>query len=157
MILARPSSFRLPKRTTTPIVMLGAGTGVAPFHAFLREFVSEGGVRPNTVLFFGCQKSTEDFLYADEFDQAIKMAPKPALKELVSAFSREQAHKVYVQHRLKERKEQVEQYLKDGAYVYICGSVNMGKSIKEEMIAILGSEAQLDRLQKEGHYVEELW
>lgn len=119
--------------------------------------MAEGGVRANTVLFFGCQKSTEDFLYADEFSEAMKMSPKPALKELVTAFSREQTHKVYVQHRIKERKEQLEQYLKDGAYVFVCGAVGMGKSVKEEVAAILGSEAQVDRLQKEGRYVEELW
>lgn len=65
-ISARASSFRLPKRTTTPIIMLGAGTGLAPFRGFVREFMSEKGNRSKTVLFFGCTKSDEDFIYKQD-------------------------------------------------------------------------------------------
>lgn len=65
-IAARASSFRLPKRTTTPIIMLGAGTGLAPFRGFVREFMAEKGSRSKTVLFFGCTKSDEDFIYKKE-------------------------------------------------------------------------------------------
>jgi NADPH-ferrihemoprotein reductase len=158
MIYARASSFRLPRRTSTPVVMIGAGTGIAPFRGFVREFVAEGGVRPKTILFFGCTKSTEDYVYRDELQDAISANPtKPALKELVTAFSREQAHKIYVQHRLKDRAADVKQFIDEGGYVYVCGAVSMGKSIREELAAMLGSIAQVDRLQKEGRFVEELW
>ena len=68
-IAARGSSFRLPKRTTTPIIMLGAGTGLAPFRGFVREFMSEKGSRSKTVLFFGCTKSDEDFIYKKDMHQ----------------------------------------------------------------------------------------
>jgi len=156
MIAARPSSFRLPRRTTTPVIMIGAGTGLAPFRAFVREFRAEGAKRPNTVLFFGCQKQDEDYIYKDELTEAIAMNPPP-LKELVTAFSREQAHKVYVQHRLKDRANDIAAMMKDGAYIYVCGAVSMGKSIRDELVTILGNSEQLDRLQRDGRFVEELW
>jgi len=155
-IYARASTFRLPRRTTTPIIMLGAGTGMAPFRAFIREFRAENGARPRTILFFGCTKSSEDFIYKEELEEALQMQP-PALKELVTAFSREQAHKVYIQHRLKERAADVKQMVADGAYIYICGATSMGKQVRDEFIAALGSSDYVDRLQTEGRYVEELW
>ncbi|CAJ1335712.1 unnamed protein product, partial [Effrenium voratum] len=104
-IAARASSFRLPKRSTTPIIMLGAGTGLAPFRGFVREFQAEKGSRSRTVLFFGCTKRDEDFIYREELEGAASADP-PALKELITAFSREQKEKIYVQHRLKERGEE---------------------------------------------------
>eukprot|EP00931_Biecheleriopsis_adriatica_P091682 TRINITY_DN65568_c0_g1_i1.p1 TRINITY_DN65568_c0_g1~~TRINITY_DN65568_c0_g1_i1.p1 ORF type:complete len:683 (+),score=176.56 TRINITY_DN65568_c0_g1_i1:89-2137(+) len=155
-IYARASTFRLPRRTTTPIIMLGAGTGLAPFRGFAREFRAEQGSRTRTLLFFGCTKQNEDFIYREELEEAVKMEP-PALKELVTAFSREQAHKVYVQHRLKERAAEVKQLIGDGAYIYVCGAVNMGKAVRDELVTALGSADYVDRLQTEGRYVEELW
>jgi len=155
-IASRPSSFRLPRRTTTPVIMLGAGTGVAPFRAFGREFLAEGAKRRKTMLFFGCQKSNEDFLYREEFEGALAADP-PHLAELVTAFSREQAEKVYVQHRLKEQAEKVKEFVKDGGHIYVCGAVAMGRSVKEELVGILGSDDYVQRLQTEGLYVEELW
>jgi NADPH-ferrihemoprotein reductase len=156
MIFARASSFRLPKRTTTPIIMLGAGTGIAPFRGFLREFISEKGVRQKTILFFGCTKRDTDYVYRDELEESTKSQP-PAFKELVTAFSREQSHKIYVQHKLKERAEDMKKLVEEGAYIYTCGSVGMGKSVRDEFAAILGSSDQVDRLSKEGRFVEELW
>jgi len=156
MVAARASSFRLPKRKTTPVIMLGAGTGIAPFRAFVREFMAEHEKRSKTLLFFGCTKQDEDFVYRDELHEALETQP-PSLKELVTAFSREQQQKVYVQHRLKERSEEVGKLLADGAYVYVCGTVAMGKAVREELVSILHSSDQLDRLQREGRFVEELW
>jgi NADPH-ferrihemoprotein reductase len=156
MIYARASSFRLPRRPDIPVIMVGAGTGIAPFRAFAREFVAEGGVRSKTILFFGCTKSTEDFVYKEELAEAVNSKPA-ALSELVTAFSREQAHKIYVQHRLKERADLIKQYINDGGYVYVCGAVHMGNSIREELAAMLGSSEQVDRIHKEGRLVEELW
>jgi len=155
-IAARASSFRLPRRSTTPIVMIAAGTGLAPMRAFLREFRAEKGVRTKTLLFFGCQHSDKDFIYREEMEEALKSEP-PALKELVTAFSREQEEKVYVQHRVHERAAEIAELIKEGAYVYVCGGTSMGASIREELTACLGSADQLKRLQQEGRVVEELW
>ena len=125
-IAARPSSFRLPKRTTTPIVMLGAGTGLAPFRGFVREFTAEKGSRSRTCLFFGCTKSQEDFIYKEELEEAVE---QQNLKQLITAFSREQKEKIYVQHRLRERQEEVKQMIADGGYIFVCGATSMGKQV----------------------------
>jgi len=155
-ITARPSSFRLPRRTTPPIVMIGAGTGIAPFRGFVREFVSEKAVRAKTMLIFGCTKQNEDFLYREELQEALDSEP-PALKELVTAFSREQADKVYVQHCLRERSKEIAELVGKGAYIYVCGGTAMGHALREEMVAALGDSDYVSRLQTEGRYIEELW
>jgi len=156
LIYARASSFRLPKKSSLPIIMIGAGTGVAPFRAFVREFMAEKGKRQKTILFFGCTNRDQDFLYKEEFNDALARQP-PALKELVTAFSREQKEKIYVQNRLHDRAPEISQFISDGAYVYVCGAVAMGNTIREELTKIMGSEAHISRLQKEGRFVEELW
>ncbi|CAK9031031.1 NADPH--cytochrome P450 reductase 3 (CPR) (P450R) [Durusdinium trenchii] len=155
-IAARASTFRLPKRTTTPIIMLGAGTGLAPFRGFVREFMVEKGSRSKTVLFFGCTKSDEDFIYKEELDQATKADP-PALKEMITAFSREQKEKIYVQHRLREKSGDVKQMIDNGGYIFVCGATSMGKQVRDELEKILGSADYLERLKTEQRYVEELW
>jgi len=155
-ITARASSFRLPRRTSPPIVMIGAGTGIAPFRGFVREFVCEKGVRAKTKLIFGCTKQNEDFLYREELQEALDSDPA-ALKELVTAFSREQAEKVYVQHRLRERSKEIAELVAEGAYVYVCGSTAMGRALREAMVAALGDSDYVSRLQTEGRYIEELW
>jgi len=155
-INARPSTFRLPRKSTTPIIMVGAGTGIAPFRGFVREFTAEAGLRKKTTLIFGCTKSTEDFLYKDELDAALKGDPK-ILSELVTAFSREQKDKVYVQHKVRDRGADIAQQVKDGAYIYVCGAVAMGAAIREELTKALGSSDYVNRMQTEGRYVEELW
>lgn len=141
---------------SAPIVMLGAGTGLAPFRGFVREFRAEGAARTQTELFFGCRRHDEDFIYKDELLDALRGDP-PALRELHTAFSREQAEKVYVQHILRDKAAKVRPMLQQGAYVYVCGALAMGASIREEMAALLGGEEALQRLAKDGRYLEELW
>lgn len=80
-----------------------------------------------------------------------------ALGELVTAFSREQAEKVYVQHRLRERAADVAALVKEGGYVYVCGALAMGAAIREELASALGSADHVTRLVTEGRFVEELW
>jgi len=156
LVTAHHSGFRLPKKASAPIIMIGAGTGMAPFRAFVREFKAEGGIRPTTVLFFGCWKRDQDFIYRDELNEALTSDP-PVLKELVTAFSREQGEKVYVQHRLKERSEDLKGWLKDGGHVYVCGSIAMGAAVRQVITEALGSEDHFKRLQSDGHFYEELW
>lgn len=154
-INARASTFRLPRRSVVPVIMIGAGTGMAPFRGFIREFRAEGGVRPKTILFFGCRRRDEDFLYKDELEEALE---KKWLGELVTAFSREQEKKIYVQDRVRERGADMAQLLlKEGAYLYVCGSTSMGNSVREELATALGGKDHVSRLQKEGRMVEELW
>jgi len=154
-INARASTFRLPRRSVVPVIMIGAGTGMAPFRGFIREFRAEGGVRTKTILFFGCRRSDEDFLYKDELEEALE---KKWLGELVTAFSREQEKKIYVQDRVRERGADMAQLLlKEGAYLYVCGSTSMGNSVRNELATALGSMDHVSRLQKEGRMVEELW
>lgn len=156
LVATHHSGFRLPKKASAPIIMIGAGTGMAPFRAFVREFKAEGGIRPTTVLFFGCWRSDQDFIYKDELNEALTSDP-PALKELVTAFSREQSEKVYVQHKLKERSEDLKKWIQDGGHVYICGSIAMGAAVRQVIAEALGGEDYLKRLQADGHFYEELW
>ncbi|CAE7441826.1 CPR [Symbiodinium sp. CCMP2592] len=81
----------------------------------------------------------------------------PALKELITAFSREQKEKVYVQHKLKEKSAEVKQMIADGGYIYVCGATSMGKQVRDELELALGSADYLERLKTEQRYVEELW
>jgi NADPH-ferrihemoprotein reductase len=104
--------------------MVGPGTGVAPFRAFLQERAKqaeEGQEIGKMLLFFGCRRSDEDFLYRTEWEEfERKLGDK---FEMVKAFSREQKQKVYVQHKMKDYAKEVNQLLEDGAYFYICGDV----------------------------------
>jgi len=155
-IFARSSTFRLPRKASTPVIMVGAGTGMAPFRAFVREFIAEGGIRPKTMLFFGCRKRDEDFIYRDELEEAVS-GERPVLSELVTAFSREQQEKVYVQHRLRERGEDIARLLQEGGFVFVCGAKSMGEAIRGELGEVLGSTAQVSTLLSQGRIVEELW
>jgi NADPH-ferrihemoprotein reductase len=155
-INVRASGFKLPRKNTSPIVMVAAGTGLAPFHAYLREFWAEGGSRNKTILFFGCWRKDEDYIYREEIEEAVTHSP-PILTEVITAFSREQSHKVYVQHRFKERAEQIKALVAEDAHFYVCGSTNMGAAIRQELATILGSEDRLKRLQNDGRFYEELW
>jgi NADPH-ferrihemoprotein reductase len=120
----RHSNFKLPSDPRKPIIMVGPGTGVAPFRAFLQERAKqaeEGQEIGKMLLFFGCRRSDEDFLYRTEWEEfERKLGDK---FEMVKAFSREQKQKVYVQHKMKDYAKEVNQLLEDGAYFYICGDV----------------------------------
>jgi len=155
-IAVKASKFRLPRSKATPVVMIGAGTGLAPFRAFVREFRAEGGMRTRTSLYFGCWRADQDFIYKDELEEAMQLKP-PALSELITAFSREQEKKVYVQHRLEERRESLKALINEGAYIFVCGSNAMGDSVREQIAAAVESKDGLKRLEDQGRFVTELW
>ncbi|KAF3163706.1 NADPH-cytochrome P450 reductase [Orbilia oligospora] len=121
-IHVRHSNFKLPSNPEKPIIMIGPGTGVAPFRAFVQEraaLAAKGEKVGKTLLFFGCRNSSEDFLYKDEWPEySAKLGDS---FKLVTAFSREGPKKVYVQHRLQEHADEVDELLKAGAYIYVCG------------------------------------
>lgn len=117
-VFVHPSaSFRLPSDGDAPVVMIGPGTGIAPFRAFLQDRAARGAKGRNW-LFFGDQRSETDFLYRDEIE---KYQADGLLTRLDLAFSRDQAEKVYVQHRIRESAAELWSWLEDGAYVYVCG------------------------------------
>merc|ERR1711933_636126 len=129
---------------SAPVVMVGAGTGVAPFRGFVRELGVEGLGR-RSLLFFGCTRGDEDFLYKDELRAALSGEPA-ALSKLVTAFSREQAEKVYVQHRLREHAADVAALVREGGLIYVCGATAMGAAIRDELKVALGSVEEVGRL-----------
>jgi sulfite reductase (NADPH) flavoprotein alpha-component len=113
-------AFSLPPDPATPIIMVGPGTGVAPFRAFLQERAATGATG-RSWLFFGNQKREVDFLYRGEIEAYHK---RGVLTRLDLAFSRDQAQKVYVQHRMKEQAAELWRWLEAGATLYVCGDGN---------------------------------
>jgi hypothetical protein len=125
--------------------MVGPGTGVAPFRAFVQERAKafdEGQEIGKMLLFFGCRKRDEDFLYREEWEEfERKLGDK---FEMVKAFSREQKQKVYVQHKMKEYSKEINRLLEEGAYFYICGdAANMARAVNTVLGEIIEQERGL--------------
>lgn len=166
-VFVRPSTFRLPSDTTKPILMIGPGTGVAPMRALLQERAFQakhGKTTGSNILYFGCRKAEWDYLYQDEMQSWQKDG---TLTQLHTAFSRAQAHKVYVQNLLQEHSQSTWDLLEQqGAYVYVCGAVQMGHDVSETLQSIVTkhgkhnsdqAKAYLSKLAQDGRYVQELW
>jgi len=129
--------FRLPTDTSTDVIMIGPGTGVAPFRGFLQARAASGAAGRNW-LFFGGRHLDSDFLYQTEWLSALK---KHALTHLDVAFSRDTAQKVYVQQRLRERGAQIFQWLEAGAHLYVCGDAErMAPDVHTALIDIVVTE-----------------
>ena len=125
--------FRLPKDGARDIIMVGPGTGIAPFRAFLEQRAADGAKGRNW-LFFGEQRRASDFFYEDEFAAFQK---KGVLTRFDTAFSRDQAQKIYVQHRLKENARELWAWFQSGAYFYVCGDAHrMAKDVHQALIDI---------------------
>ena len=126
--------FRLPTDLTKPIIMVGPGTGIAPFRAFLEEREATKAPGKNW-LFFGDQKRASDFLY---HDQIIEMVQKGSLTRLDTAFSRDQEEKIYVQTRMLQAASELWQWLEEGAHFYVCGDAKrMAKDVDEALHSII--------------------
>ncbi len=148
--------------------MVGPGTGIAPMRAFVQErqyLVKKLGNQGvgEAVLFFGCRREDEDFLYKDELIGALQTG---ALTKLHVAFSRQQERKVYVQHLISEQAGHLWSLLERGAHVYVCGATKMGRDVHLAIIDIAKKGGQKDAesakafvtsLQTSGRYVQELW
>jgi len=133
-------TFRLPKDNSTDIIMVGPGTGIAPFRAFLEQRTLEGATGRNWLI-FGEQHRATDFLYGEEF---LDYQKKGKLHRLELAFSRDQAHKIYVQHRMLENAEELWKWLQNGAYFYVCGDARrMAKDVHQALIVIAQTEGGL--------------
>ncbi|WP_372771340.1 assimilatory sulfite reductase (NADPH) flavoprotein subunit [Pseudoalteromonas sp.] len=145
-------NFRLPSDDNTPVIMVGPGTGIAPFRAFLQERDARGAEGENW-LFFGNPHFTQDFLYQVEIQGYVKSG---LLNKVDLAFSRDQAEKVYVQDRIREKGEEVFAWLEKGAHFYICGDANrMAKDVHQALIDIIKAHGGKDDEQAES-YLKEL-
>jgi sulfite reductase (NADPH) flavoprotein alpha-component len=145
-------NFRLPADPSTPIIMVGPGTGIAPFRSFV-EHRAEQDSAGKSWLFFGDQHYTYDFLYQLEWQDHLKSG---ALTRLDVAFSRDQPEKIYVQDRIIERSEELYKWLEEGAHFYVCGdATRMARDVHEALISVVEFQAGLTREAAEA-YVEEL-
>lgn len=169
-VYVRPSTFQLPASLSTPILMIGPGTGIAPMRALLQEREWQATQRGNevghNVLYFGCKSADKDYIYSDEL---AGFQSRGVLSELHVAFSRAQNHKVYVQNlmtRDEDSKKIAKLVVEQGGYVYVCGATAMGHDVHEALVQVLKkhkgmSDAQanehLKTLQSKGRYVQELW
>jgi sulfite reductase (NADPH) flavoprotein alpha-component len=147
--IERNPAFRLPENTDVPIIMVGAGTGVAPFRAFMqhREAANQKG---KTWLFFGERRFFSDFLYQVEWQKLLK---KGFLEKIDLAFSRDQKEKIYVQHRLAEKQAEIFNWLENGASFYLCGDMKyMAKDVQNTLLEIIQAQGGLTEEQAREYF-----
>jgi sulfite reductase (NADPH) flavoprotein alpha-component len=155
--------FRLPASSERDIIMIGPGTGVAPFRAFVQERRETDSTGRNW-LFFGNRHFQRDFLYQTEWQAELR---RGTLHRLDLAFSRDQAEKIYVQHRLREQGRDVYAWLSEGAHLYVCGDAEaMAKDVHAALIDIgvahgghsrEQAQAWLDELLQQGRYARDVY
>lgn len=164
----RHSNFKLPSDPSKPIILIGPGTGVAPMRGFVQERAKQAESGENvgkTILFFGCRKRSEDFLYESEWEEYKKVLGDNF--QLVTAFSREGAKKVYVQHRLKEMAKEINDLLQQKAYIYVCGdAANMAREVNTVLGQIIAEqrgvpeskgEEIIKNMRAANQYQEDVW
>ena len=162
-IFLHPSTFRLPEDPDRNVIMIGPGTGIAPFRAFLQDRAMCGAHGKNW-LFFGDQKASTDFLYQDELKA---FQAQGVLHQLDTAFSRDQQQKVYVQHRMRERAREIWAWLEEGAHLYVCGDAKrMAKDVDmvlREIVTEQGglaeeaTNAYIASLKKDKRYLRDVY
>ena len=162
-VFPNPSKFKLPADGSTPLIMVGPGTGVAPFRAFLQDRKATGATGRNW-LFFGAQRKASDFFYQEEFEGLVK---EGFLTRLDLAFSRDQAEKIYVQNRMKESAGELWKWLEEGAAFYVCGDARrMAKDVDAALHAVIEQAGGLcpeearvyvENLKKQGRYHRDVY
>ncbi|XP_049777434.1 NADPH--cytochrome P450 reductase [Schistocerca cancellata] len=166
-IYIRRSQFRLPTRTQTPIIMIGPGTGLAPFRGFIQErhlSKKEGKPVGDTILYFGCRKKSEDFIYQDELEQYVNDG---SLKMYV-AFSRDQAEKVYVTHLLQKNKDEIWSIIgENNGHLYVCGDAkNMARDVHDIVVKVVMEKgnmseseamAYVKKMENQKRYSSDVW
>ncbi|OBA02737.1 sulfite reductase [NADPH] flavoprotein, alpha-component [Bacillus subtilis] len=144
-------NFKLPKDPETPIIMVGPGTGVAPFRSFMQER-EEAGAEGKAWMFFGDQHFVTDFLYQTEWQNWIKDG---VLTKMDVAFSRDTEEKVYVQHRMLEQSADLFEWLQEGAAVYICGDEkHMAHDVHNTLLEIIEKEGNMSREEAEAYLAD---
>ncbi|KJE97834.1 NADPH-cytochrome P450 reductase, variant [Capsaspora owczarzaki ATCC 30864] len=170
-IFIRRSTFKLPKQHTAPIIMVGPGTGLAPFRGFLHDRRVERSKPTNasvafgeTVLFFGCRSRHHDYIYETELKE---MVADSTLSEMHVAFSRDQNAKEYVTHHMTANKKRVWDLVAKGAHIYVCGDArNMARNVHQILLEAVMEGKSCDateaanfikKLQAEGRYSQDVW
>ena len=145
------NNFRLPEDPNTPVIMVGPGTGIAPFRSFMQERDAQGAEGKNW-LFFGNPNFTQDFLYQVEWQAYVKGG---LLDKITLAFSRDQEEKIYVQHRLLEQGKAVYEWLEQGAHFYVCGdATHMAKDVENALISIVQEHGNKSEADAKAYIVE---
>ena len=134
-------NFRLPSNPQTPVIMIGPGTGIAPFRAFMQQRAADGAEGKNW-LFFGNPHFTEDFLYQVEWQRYVK---EGVLSRIDLAWSRDQKEKVYVQDKLRQQGAELWRWINDGAHIYVCGDANrMAKDVEQALLEVIAEFGGMD-------------
>lgn len=145
-------NFRLPANPETPVIMIGPGTGIAPFRAFMQQRDNDGAEGKNW-LFFGNPHFTEDFLYQVEWQRYVKDG---LLTNIDLAWSRDQQQKVYVQDKIRARGAEVWRWIEQGAHIYVCGDANrMAKDVEQALLELVAEHGGMD-LETADEFLSEL-
>ena len=142
----------MPQTDHAPVIMIGAGTGVAPYRAFLQEFEEKRRLN-NSWLFFGERTFTDDFLYQVEWQKYLQ---KGVLGKIDLAFSRDQSKKIYVQHKLQENASELYKWIEHGAHLYVCGDrKKMFSNVQDTLLNIIKTEGEISE-EKAAEYLHQL-
>lgn len=149
--LKKNPNFKFPYDTETPVIMIGAGTGIAPYRAYLQERAYLN-LKGEQWLIFGNQNYHHDFLYKDDLEQWLE---EGVLSKLDLAFSRETENKIYVQHRIEENSAEFYKWIQAGATIYLCGNKDeMASGVHESLIKLLIKEGNMDETEAEAYLTE---
>lgn len=163
VFVEKNDNFRLPQDNRKPIIMIGSGTGIAPFRAFVQQRAADEAEGKNWLI-FGNQRFTQDFLYQTEWQQ---FAKDGFLHQYDFAWSRDQEEKIYVQHKIREKSTALWQWLQEGAHIYVCGdAAKMAKDVENALLDVIAQEGKLspeeaeeylDSLREEKRYQRDVY